>query len=65
MLSKISIAIFLILYFFKLPSKSVVSLLFGELSNIDISLPFWVSIPNPDCGIQSDIKTNSIVTVHF
>ena len=25
----------LILYFFKLPSKSIISLLFGELSNID------------------------------
>ena len=38
-----------ILYFFKLPSKSIISLLFGELSNIDYfftvlgidSQPWW------------------------
>ena len=35
---------FFILYFFKLSLKSIISLLFGELSII--SLLFWISIPN-------------------
>ena len=46
MLSVISITIFFILYFFKLPSKSIISLLFGELSKSIIFLLFRVSIPN-------------------
>ena len=34
--------------FFKLPSKSIISLLFGELSNIDGFFSFLESIPNPE-----------------
>ena len=40
MLSVISITIFFILYFFKLPSKSIISFLFGELLNIDYFFTF-------------------------
>ena len=40
MLSVISITVFFILYFFKLPSKSIISLLFGELLNIDYLFTF-------------------------
>ena len=36
----ISITIFFILYFFELPWKSNISLLFGELSNIDYFFTF-------------------------
>ena len=34
------ITVFFILYFFKLPSKSIISLFFGELSNIDYFFTF-------------------------
>ena len=40
MLSVISITIFFILYFFKLPSKSINFLLSGEVSNIDYFFTF-------------------------
>ena len=48
MLSVISHIDYSILYssLLKLPSKSIISLLFGELSKSIISLLFWVSIPN-------------------
>ena len=57
MLSVISITIFFIPYFFKLPSKWIISLLFGELSII--SLLFGVSIPNP----ANTVLTESAIVV--
>ena len=48
MLSVISITIFFILNFFELPSKSIISLLFGELSNIDYFFTF-LGIDSPPC----------------
>ena len=47
--NRIPITIFFILYFFKLPSKSIISLLFGELSNIDYFFTFF-SIDSQPCG---------------
>ena len=54
MLSVISNIDYNILYFFKLLSKLIISLLFGELSNTVsiISLLFSVSIPNPGYKLQ-------------
>ena len=46
-----SITIFFILYFFKLPSKLIISLLFGELSNIDYFFTF-LSIDSQPCRYQ-------------
>ena len=53
---------FFILYFFKLLSKSIISLLFGELSNIDYFFTFLGIDSNPayDLGLYSSILKSAI-----
>ena len=51
MLSVISNVDYNILYFFKLPSKSIISLLFGELLNIDYCFTF-LGIASQPCSLR-------------
>ena len=57
---RISITAFFILYVFKLPSKSIISLLFGELSNIGYFFTFLSIDWQPWKGTSSVQRINLV-----